>query len=488
VVWGLAFGAHTWPLASWLALAPLVALLGLPRPGLSGFVHGLAAWLAAIPWIVPTLVTFGELPRWLAVVSLVILASYLAAFHAAFAALGARLWRRGGAAAALLGLPALWVALEWLRTHLFGGFPWNLAGTAWEDVPGALPLTAWIGVYGLSGVVVFANVGLARAVLGRRPRLGALAVLAPLVLLAMGGRWGAGAGAPPPGAPEAGSPVAIVQPDIPNLVHVTPDDWPLIRSNYARLLDLSRRACLDRPGSLLVWPESAAWPWDWYRDPALQVDLRALADLGCPVLFNALAPVGESFYNSALLLPPGGGEPARYDKRKLVPFGEYVPFAGAIAFLDTLARNAGALTASERVGLLPWGRQRLGMAICFEVTFPEEVAELVQGGATVLVTITNDAWYGDTSAPHQHFRAARFRAAESRRPLVRAAITGISALVRPDGSLAGRLGVGERGVLAGRVMGRTDVSPYSRAPWAVPLGCSLVALFAIVLAARRSPP
>ncbi len=89
------------------------------------------------------------------------------------------------------------------------------------------------------------------------------------------------------------------------------------------------------------------------------------------------------------------------------------------------------------------------------------------------MTITNDAWYGDTSAPHQHFRAARFRAAESRRPLVRAAITGISALVGPDGSVRGRLGVGAQGILRGRVAGRTDLSPYTRAPWLVPLLCSL---------------
>jgi apolipoprotein N-acyltransferase len=120
------------------------------------------------------------------------------------------------------------------------------------------------------------------------------------------------------------------------------------------------------------------------------------------------------------------------------------------------------------------------VAICFEVTFPEEVADLVQAGATVLVTVTNDAWYGDTAAPWQHLRAARFRAAESRRPLLRAAITGVSAVIGPDGSLRGELGVGERGVLSAMVVGRRDVSPYSRAPRLVPALASVLGLFAIL--------
>ena len=133
--------------------------------------------------------------------------------------------------------------------------------------------------------------------------------------------------------------------------------------------------------------------------------------------------------------------PLRYDKRHLVPFGEYVPFRGVFGWMDKLARNAGDYRPADDMTLLPWGGEKLGMAICYEVVFPDEVAELVQAGATVLVTITNDAWYGDTSAPWQHLRAARFRAAENRRPLLRAAITGVSAFVAPDGSVRAQLGV-----------------------------------------------
>ncbi len=108
------------------------------------------------------------------------------------------------------------------------------------------------------------------------------------------------------------------------------------------------------------------------------------------------------------------------------------------------------------------------MAICYEVVFPAEVAALVRQGATLLVTITNDAWYGDTSAPWQHFRAARFRAAENRRPLLRAAITGVSAWVAPDGSVREQLGVDQEGIIRARVLGARGLTPFSRCPWLVP--------------------
>jgi apolipoprotein N-acyltransferase len=479
VVWGLASGRHTLPLASWLALAPLLVLLTRPRPALSGWVHGVVSWLVAIPWIAPTLMTYGGLAPWLAVLLLGLLCLYLGAYHAVFAALAAPLWRSARpAGVALVATPALWVALEWLRGHLLGGFPWNLAGYLWEEVPGALPTAAWIGAWGLSFLVVLASSGVALAVVRRRPAWAALGALVPLALLPMGGRWGAGWS---PSTPP-GKPVALVQPNIDNAVE---PDWQRIETEHRRLLDLSRRACAA-PGTLVVWPESAAWPYDFYRDERLRGELGELTAAGCPVLFNALGPTAGGFNNSALLLDPDGGL-ARYDKRHLVPFGEYVPLAGVFSFLDKLARNAGALLPADAVELLPWGRDRLGAAICFEVVFPEEVAELTRAGATMLVTVTNDAWYGDSTAPHQHFRAARFRAAENRRPLLRAAITGISALVGPDGSVTGRLGVGEQGVLTGRVAGRTGLSPFVRSPWAVPAACSLIALFAIVSTARRRP-
>ena len=482
-LWASQFQRDAMLLAPWVALAPLLVTLGSPRPGWLAFLHGWVFWMAGIPWIAPTLVTFGGLPAGLSWVLLGGLAAYLALFWALFGVAGARLWRAATAAdashslAALVGLPALWVAIEWLRGWLFGGFPWNLAADTWVEVAGALPLAGWVGPWGISFLVVLANAGVALGLARRDWRTAAVAVLVPLALLPMAGRFDA-AGTEPPA--HHGQPVRLLQPNIANLVAYDP--LPVLR-NYQRLMEMSRDSC-DVPGALLVWPESAAWPYRYPGDADFERDLRALVAAGCPLLLNSSVEVDGGIRNAAFLLSPGGGE-SRYDKRHLVPFGEYVPLAGVFSFLDTLAREAGHFTPADELTLLPWGRERLGVAICFEITFPGEVAETVRAGATSLVTITNDAWYGDTAAPWQHYRAARFRAAENARPLLRAAITGVSALVGTDGGVAAQLGVFEEGVLRGWLSGRTGLTPYARLPWLVPALATAIALVVIAWAVRE---
>ncbi|HKV10295.1 MAG TPA: apolipoprotein N-acyltransferase, partial [Thermoanaerobaculia bacterium] len=170
----------------------------------------------------------------------------------------------------------------------------------------------------------------------------------------------------------------------------------------------------------------------------------------------------------------------------LVPFGEYVPFRGVFGWMDKLARNAGEFRPADELTLLPWGDDKIGMSICYEIVFPDEVVDLSKAGATLLVTITNDAWYGDTAAPWQHFRAARFRAAENRRTLLRAAITGVSALVEPDGGVRAQLGVFKQGVIRTRVAGKKGLTPYARAPWLVPVLSTALAAVAVYFARRRS--
>jgi apolipoprotein N-acyltransferase len=480
VLWGLCFGREPFSLASWIALAPLVLLLSAPRPGRLGWMHGFAAWMTGLYWIVPTLQTYGGMPFALGVVLTGVLAAYLALFHAVFAWLGAAIWRRGDAFR-LAGLPALWVALEWLRTYLGGGFPWNLAGYAWVDVWGALPLAAWLGVYGISFLVVLTSTAAAASIQRRRWEPALIGLLIPLILLPLAARWSLRQDAQAVReTPGFGRPVRLLQPNIPNLVEF--DQQAVIR-NYLKLLRQSTDAC--QPGALVVWPESAAWPFLYGRDPRLDEDLKSLVDRGCTVLFNSSHPVGESFYNSAFLLS-ASKEVARYDKRHLVPFGEYVPFRGVFGWMDKLARNAGEFRPADDTALLSWGGEKIGMSICYEVVFPSEVAELAQRGATLLVTITNDAWYGNTTAPWQHFRAARFRAAENRRPLLRAAITGVSAYVAPDGSVLDQLGVYREGVIRARVLGVRGLTPYSRLPWLVPALCSVLAAVAVYSARRRS--
>jgi apolipoprotein N-acyltransferase len=460
--------------APWFALAPLFLLLRGPRPARLGLLHGVCFWLVAIPWIAPTVVRFGGMPGWLGPLLLLLLAVYLGAFHALFAWGGSRLWKQGGPRA-VLGAAALWTALEWLRGVLLGGFPWNLSAYAWVEVPGALPLASWLGPFGVTLVAAVANAGLARSVERRRLSPWLWSAGAVLVLLAAAARWGG----PQRAAEHPGAlPVRLLQPDVPIRSGA---DRAAIARDYERLIALSREAC-DVPGALVVWPESAAWPFAWETTPRLRRDIEDLAESGCPVLFNSIFSGAEGTFNSVLLVD-AGGIVGRYDKRHLVPFGEEVPaWADWIPGVPALARAAGRFDAGSELRLLPWGRERFGVSICFEITFPAEVAERVRAGATTLVTVTNDAWYGDTWAPWQHFRAARFRAAESRRPVLRAATTGVSGWIDAAGRPRSLLGVGERGVLRHRLTGGSELTPYSRAPWATPLVCWLLAGFAILRA------
>ena len=472
VVWGWQFAREPFLIAPWIALVPLVLLLDRPRPWATGLVHGLVTWLTAIPWIAPTLVTFGHLPGWLSWLSLGLVAGYLGAYHALFAGIGARLTSRS-LALALVGLPSLWVVLESTRGWLFGGFPWNLAAYAWIELPGALPLAAWIGPWGLSWLVVFANVGLALAFRRRSGALGGAVVLSVLLLTTLAGRFSEEGG-----QLTRGRPVRLVQPNSPI---VQDPDSPAADEAYRTLLDDTRAAC-DVP-ALVVWPESAAWPFSYGWHPEFREAVEEMAQLGCPVLLNSPMQTDGKTFNSAVLAGPDGPL-GRYDKRHLVPFGEHVPMGKYLPFLRHLARYAGDFTPASEVVLLPWESERLGVAICFEITFPGEVAELTQSGATALVTITNDAWYGDTWAPWQHYRAARFRAAENGRPLLRAALTGVSGVIDARGQEVQRLGVHEHGVIRARLTGRTELTLYTRAPWLVPTLAALVLMVCLV-AARR---
>jgi apolipoprotein N-acyltransferase len=470
VVWALCFARRPLPWAAWLALAPLILLLRHRHAARLAWLFGLAYWVVAVWWIAPTLRTYGQMPWPGAWLLMLVLAVYLSLYTLVFGWLGARLWRVGGWAL-LLGAPALWVVLEWLRGVALTGFPWNLAAYAWTEVPGALPLAAWVGAWGVSFLVVFVNTAIAWAWTRRRPAIGLAGVLGALVVLAMAARWAAPR---PASVLHSGAAIRIVQPNIENLVEW---DEPQVMRDYRTVIEISDAAC-DRPGSLIIWPESAAWPFEYATSPLLQRDISRLSERGCSVLFNTVTEDGDKDFNSALLVSPHGAV-ERYDKRHLVPFGEYVPLGGLLPWVRQIARNAGAFTAADGTKLLRWRGQSFGTAICFEIVFPREVVDLVRAGATALVTMTNDAWYGDTAAPWQHLRAARFRAAETHRTVLRAAITGVSAWIRPDGSIADEIGVYRRGILRGDLNGRGDETFFVRVPWLVPLISLLLAVSAI---------
>ena len=543
-VQSLAFAASPMPWVVWVAWVP-IAWLALdasdaPRSGrqvLAAWWSGWVFWLCTIPWIAHTISVHGGLPVWLGTMLLGLLAAYMALYQAAFVAIAGRLRPPRVAARAWVlraaVLAGLWAGLEWLRERLFSGFPWAPLGEALVDMPGALDLAPWIGGRGLSMAAMFWSVVCALLLdvewRTRRPAPGgpdersgatlvdqrALAMklwagtaLAAILLFGLASvvgerrasRWRVDSSTPPEDPPALARTstriVRIVQPNVP----ILRDGAEFVR-NYQRLLDLS--SCTV-PGTLIVWPESAAFPYLWERHQSFREDIRLIASRGCDLLFNSAIAVetneGPGTTNAALLATWNGDEGRidvqRYDKMHLVPYGEYVPLKDVLPFVRQLARSVGEFEPGEKLVLPEWKNVDLGVAICFEVVFPYEVAERVRRGADLLAVITNDAWFGRSAAPAQHLASARMRAAENFRPLVFAATTGISAVVDERGGVRSRIPLEEAGVLELTLRGPGDVidienmwdfTLYSRAPWAIDLFAALL-VAAGFLAGRGSTP
>ncbi len=326
-----------------------------------------------------------------------------------------------------------------------------------------------MGAFGVSFLLVLVNVAVASAWETRRYELPAAVLLGAVLLLCLAGRFSK-AEEPVRGG---GREVRLVQPNS-GITYQSEK----IEQNYRRLLELSVPHCIGGD-ALLVWPESAAWPSIYESSARLRQDVAQLNARGCRVLLSSAAEVGEGWENVALLV---GTERRRRPLRQAA--------AGALGRIRAAQDRAALrrLPGAQRRRVLARPRPRADGAGSREAgaggllrgDFPNPVADQVKAGATMLVTITNDAWYGDTAAPWQHLRAARFRAAENRRPLLRAALTRVSAIVDAEGRVQSQLGVGEEGVLAARMHGETGLSPYTRAPWLVVVLSVLLATFAII--------
>jgi apolipoprotein N-acyltransferase len=213
---------------------------------------------------------------------------------------------------------------------------------------------------------------------------------------------------------------------------------------------------------IVLWPEGAV-PYRLDGDPAYREIVEKMArQFGIDIVLNSVASLdGDRYTNSAFLVTADGISPIRYDKVHLVPFGEFVPGWARFAFTESLVREVGGFTPGEDPVVLP-ATVPTGVAICFEVVFPDLIAAQVRGGAKLLTTLTNDGWYGFSWAPRQHFAQVRLRAAETRRWFSRAALTGISGFIDPTGRVVSRLDVGETGVLVEPVQPMTGLTPRVR--------------------------
>jgi apolipoprotein N-acyltransferase len=410
--------------------------------------------------------------------------AYLALFPALTALTIDRLVRRWGPRALLAG-SAVWTAAELLRTHLFSGFPWVLLGYSQATVLPVLQVASLAGVYGVSWLVAHASATAAYAwSVGARRAAAPLAVCAALVVAAWA--WGADR-IDRAVLTRAGTPVtaALVQGNVPQDQKWDPAYAPEILGRY---LSMSREAAA-RGASLIVWPESST-PFNFEEHAAGRAVRDLAATTGAWVLFGSDQVERGSatrYYNAAFLLDRAGATAGVYRKVHLVPFGEYVPIRSVLFFAAPLVETVSDFSPGAEVTVLPLGTHRVSVAICYEVVFPALAREAVLGGSQLLTTITNDAWYGWSSAPHQHFEQAAVRAVEQGRYLLRAANTGISGIVDPYGRVIVRTRLFETAVVTGEARFLDERTVYGTIGDSFAWACAALTLL-LVVSRRVRPP
>lgn len=450
-----------------------------------GLVAGAVYFAATLYWTPRVVQTFGGLSWPLAIAAGALLVAYLSLYPALFAVVVARVCQRTGPRGLWLA-PLVWVATELLRRWVLGGFPWVPLGASQAGVVSVVQTASLAGVYGLSALVALASVGVAHLVIGRG-RLRWASPLAVAAVIGGMGVWGwmrAADGT----LTTAGTPlrVAIAQGNIRQEEKWDPSVAPRILENY---LGLTRDGAA-RGAGLVVWPESATpfyYEHDLLGNSAIRTTVR---ELGVPLLFGSdqyEAGTPPRYFNAAFGLRPDGTTAGVYRKMHLVPFGEYVPLKRLLFFVSPLVENVADFSPGTDATVLPLAGGRVSIAICYEVVYPDLIARFVGSGSQLLTTITNDAWYGWSSAPHQHFWQATLRAVEQGRYLVRAANTGISGIVDPYGRVVARTPLFERRLLVGDVRLLDGRTVYGRTGDTFAYACVLVAM-AAWFATRRVAP
>jgi apolipoprotein N-acyltransferase len=456
------------------------------RAFLLGLLTGLVYFIGTVYWTSTVVATYGNLPAPVAIFAMVLLASYLALYPAITAVITSHLISRIGAGA-LFFAPAAWVATEFLRGYLFGGFPWVPLGNSQVVVLPVAQLASVLGVYGLSALVAFVNAAIAYAVLTTgATRMKVLAATAAvLVAIAAWGTWRVADGS----LTRQGTPirVGLAQGNIEQSLKWQPGEARRIFTTYIGLT----REVVRRGAQYVIWPESST-PFTFESDPVGEKAMRDLAlELRVPILFGSdqvTAGEREAHYNAAFQLSPDGKTAAVYRKIHLVPFGEFVPLSDWLTFFPPLVQTLAGFapfSAGGSMVMLPVGEHLTSTAICYEVVYPSLVRDAVLGGSELLTTITNDAWYGHSSAPYQHFAMASMRAIEHGRYLARAANTGISGVIDPYGRVVSQSAIFEQIGLVEEVRFLTGRTIYTTIGDAVAYA-AIALVAAALLIARRS--
>ena len=487
-------------LLAWVALIPLhIALDGLSRRRQAfwlGWLAGIICSTGIMSWVVTAMNTYGKVPLVFSYGIMLLLTAYLGLYVGIYSA-GVVWFRMLMPRYGLFAAPCLWVTLELLRTYVLSGLPWSLLGYSQYRQLDVIQIADHLGVYGVSFLIVLSNVALAELYLwlmplfrGFRPaRLPWELVTTAAMLVSLSWAYSTSLIASETMEhSKATLQVGVVQPNIDQAVKWDQAFREETLRRYDRLTE-----SFGYGVDLVVWPE-AATPFIYEREPVYQLQLVAMANrASAPLLFGSPAVRFDQerkpfLLNSAYLLSPDGELLGRYDKQHLVPFGEYIPLKSSLLFfLEKMVEGIGDFQAGpgptilsfqlkESDGVAPARRVKFGVVICYEVIFPDLVRRIAGSGAEFLVTITNDAWFGDSSAPAQHFSMVVLRSVENHLAFARAANTGISGFIDPFGRIIVASPTFTQTALQAEIPVRQTKTFYSRHGDVFAYGCMLISL------------
>jgi apolipoprotein N-acyltransferase len=486
-----------WPMA-WVAFVPLMYSLsgaGMKRGFALGWLSGAVFFLGTVYWVVNSMHNYGGLPIYVSIFVMLLLVAFLSVYPAFFGLIlgSVRYGRHGLGLAGIVAVPALWVALEYLRGYIFTGFPWVLIGYSQVGNTTLIQFADLTGVWGVSFIILAVNTCIflllkARVDTGiKRPVNAVLAVLLMLTMVLAYGfirvpqvdtevlEW-------------PGLKVAVVQGGIDQQVKWDKGFQDKTLDIYG---DLSVKAAKEG-SELIIWPETAVPFYLGEHNPKEELVARIVRRAGVHLLTGAPSydydrqTRNVSYFNSAYFFAPDGRTIGRYDKAHLVPYGEYVPLRRFFPFIKKLTAGVGDFSSGPGAVPIAFKEEGLGVIICYEAIFPKISAAAVKNGATLLVNLTNDAWFGRSSAPYQHFSMSVFRAVENRVFLVRAANTGISAVVDPVGRVLSASPLFVEELLVETVgLKRGEVTFYTKYGDIFAYGCLAVSGFFILLPVIR---
>jgi apolipoprotein N-acyltransferase len=434
----LSFPKFSFSFLIWISFIPLLFVIyrkKTKKAFLLGFIAGFANYALLIYWIPSVPAHYGNVPYFLSFLIFILFISILALFWASFAWLFAFFSSYSPRFGFIIS-PFIWVSLEYILTYFLTGFPWCLVGYAQYRNLYLIQIASITGVYGVSFIILLFNSYFVLSIKERKRRPFIIAIIITAIVYLYGFYC-----LEKSFKNEDALRVGIIQGNVPSEINWQELTTREILNLFNEHLLLTIKASSEG-AKLVIWPEFTV-PFCLSCPEPIQLHFKnGLFNL-CKkkkiyVLIGSIEMEENNgkinYYNSALLLSEKGIL-SRYSKIHLVPFGEYVPFKKILFFVEKISHAIGELTPGRSISLHEFNSYKFASPICYEIIFPNLVRKFVKKGANFLVTITNDGWYGRSSAPYQHFSMAVLRAVENRRYLVRSATTGVSGIIDPYGRI-----------------------------------------------------